>query len=169
MGRWKISDMISNSKKSKMEQWKIADPVSDFKKSNMGYRVNIVYVLSGRLAKVEALSNHIGSQNNTPALTFGHLVNIQITYLVNIHTIYLVNIQKTQKCIQSIYRRYIQSISKQKIYVVNIYYLENIFCQYLENSPKPEIAILLAPQSGALRISAFRDFQSHPIPTTYSF
>ena len=31
--------------------------------------------------------------------------------------------------------------------------------------------MLLAPQSGALRISAYRDFQSHPIPipTTYSF
>ena len=33
------------------------------------------------------------------------------------------------------------------------------------------VDILLAPQSGALRISAYRDFQSHPIPSqsTYSF
>ena len=28
---------------------------------------------------------------------------------------------------------------------------------------------LLAPQSGALRISAYRDFQPNPIPSTYSF
>ena len=28
---------------------------------------------------------------------------------------------------------------------------------------------LSAPQSGALRISAYRDFQSNPYPTTYSF
>ena len=29
--------------------------------------------------------------------------------------------------------------------------------------------VLLAPQSGALRISAYGDFQSHPNPSTYSF
>ena len=29
--------------------------------------------------------------------------------------------------------------------------------------------VLLAPQSGAFRINAYRDFQSNPIPSTYSF
>ena len=29
--------------------------------------------------------------------------------------------------------------------------------------------LLLSPQSGALRISAYRDFQSNPIQSTYNF
>ena len=32
-----------------------------------------------------------------------------------------------------------------------------------------QLSLLLAPQSGALRISAYRDFLPNPIPTTYSF
>ena len=46
----------------------------------------------------------------------------------------------------------------------NIGKFDPLYCTF-----KPHFSPLLAPQSGALRISAYGDFQSHPNPSTYSF
>ena len=41
----------------------------------------------------------------------------------------------------------------------------NKYFKWSQSSTPPTPPQLLAPQSGALRISAYGDFQSHPIPT----